>query len=197
MDEQLLGTNTDARCATLARCATRATRSAHQVRQAPQGPKRARRAWCAGCATCSTCAKCATCPTRARCAMCAARAEWARCASARDSTHRTTCRPPPPPHHPCQEPMQNGGGVAIMVYGMHTRKHFSCVFDKDCGPARAREYPPPSLSPAILDKTQYKVIAGRPRMDQNVAAKCTLYCVLSRMAGGCWHGWRACTQQAI
>ena len=85
------------------------------------------------------------------------------------------------PRHPGQKPMQNGGGVAIMVYGVHTRNHVALVFDRDCGPARTRQY---EGTPTIPDKKQYKVIAGRPRMAQYFAAKWTLYCFLTGMVGG-------------
>ena len=51
---------------------------------------------------------------------------------------------------------------------------------KDRGPARTKQDSPPH----IPVKTQCKVIAGRPRTAQYCAAKCTLYCIFTGMAGG-------------
>ena len=74
--------------------------------------------------------------------------------------------------------------MAIMVHGVHTHNHVALVFDKDCGPTRTRQH---EGTPTILDKKQYKVIAGHPRMAQYFAAKWTLYCFLSGMVGGGSH----------
>ena len=77
--------------------------------------------------------------------------------------------------------MQNCGVVAIMVYRMHTRNHFALAFVKDSAPVHTRQ---DAGTPTIPDKTQYKVIAGRPRMANYFAAECTLYCFLIGLAWG-------------
>ena len=53
------------------------------------------------------------------------------------------------------------------------------------GPARTKQYEGTRTIPV---KAQCEVIAGRPRMVQYFAAKCTLYCFLTGMAWGCRHG---------
>ena len=62
------------------------------------------------------------------------------------------------------------------------------------GPARTKQY---EGTPAVPVKKQYKVIAGRPRMVQYFAAKCTLYCFLTGMAGVVVALLQARAQQAI